>query len=62
MPKKITNTIAPPAAVRTADTRQEGFMLSWCLRQILTLPSECPARSHLKASYTDAFDNVAAEI
>ncbi len=36
--------IIPPSAW-TVETRQDGSMLSWSLRQILTLPSECRSRN-----------------
>ena len=41
----IPHTITPPPPAWTIDTRQDGSMLSCCLRQILTLPSECHSRN-----------------
>jgi len=43
--EKIPHTITPPPAAWSIDTIQDGSMLSGCLRQILTLPSECCGRN-----------------
>ena len=36
-----SHTITPPAAAWPVDTSQDGSILSYCLCQLLTLPSEC---------------------
>jgi len=41
--ENIPHTITPPGS--TVVTRHDGSMFSFCLRQILTLPSECLNRN-----------------
>jgi len=43
--ENIPHTITPLSPACTAVTRHDGFMFSFCLHQILTLPSECLNRN-----------------
>ncbi len=43
--ENIPHTITPSPPAWTVETRQDGSMLSYTLRQILTLPSECHSRN-----------------
>lgn len=42
--ENILHTVTPPRPSWTVHERQDGSVLSWCLCQILTLPSECRSR------------------
>jgi len=43
--ENIPHTITPPPPACTVVTRHDGSMFLFCLRQILTLPSECLNRN-----------------
>jgi len=43
--ENIPHTITPPPPACTVVTRHDGSMFSFCLRQVLTPPSECQQKS-----------------